>query len=127
MPTYEYACNKCLKEFDIIKRVVQIDDPEECPACESKDVKRHISRTHFYGASDWDNKEYNPGLGIITRNKKHRDREAKARGLIEVGNEDVHSHMDRQDRKLEADSDERSEKALEGVVYGINEELRKAR
>lgn len=126
-PTYEYECTKCASGFDIIKGVSEIDSPEECPGCQSYDTKRNISRTHFYGASDWDNKEFNRGLGIVTRNKKHRDKEARARGLVEVGNEDMNKFMDSQDKKLDAANEERSEKVMEGVVYGINEELRKAR
>lgn len=125
--TYEYVCNKCDTSFDIIKRVAQIDDPEECPKCECYDTKRLISRTHFYGASDWDTKEFNPGLGVVTNSRKHRDKIARERGLVEVGNEDMNKFIASQDKKLDADLEERSEKALEGVVYGINEELRKAK
>lgn len=122
---YPYRCEHN-HEFEVTKSVRFIDDPENCPTCGKIGV-RYISRTHFFGASDWDTKEFNRGLGIVTRNKKHRDREAKARGLIEIGNENIDKFMDSQDKKLDQANEERSEKALEGVVYGLNEELRKAR
>lgn len=66
-----------------------------------------MSRTHFYGASDWDKAEYNPAFGKIIKNRKHREQEAKARGMVEVGSEDVekiHDHYDKQLQKQLDDS-----------------------
>lgn len=103
-----------------------IDEAENCIIC-GKIGTRYISRTHFYGASDWDKTEFNPGLGVVTRNSKHRDRIAKQRGLVEIGSENFDKFSDSQDKKLEADNNARHEKAMEPVVYGLNEELRKGR
>lgn len=88
MPTYPYQCtsNDCGKEFDVVKTVSEIDNPEYCDKCGSKG-ERFIGRTHFYGASDWDKAEFNPGLGCVTRNSKHRAEVAKRLGLQEVGND----------------------------------------
>jgi putative FmdB family regulatory protein len=82
MPLYEYACNNCEKSFEVVKRMSELEretyGSQECPSCGLTNTYRMISRTHFYGASDWDKAEYNPGLGCITKNSRHRDRIAKA-------------------------------------------------
>jgi len=46
MPIYEYACEKCHREFEVEQRIT--DDPiKTCPSCRSRKVKRLISRTSF--------------------------------------------------------------------------------
>ncbi len=46
MPTYEYLCQKCEREFEVEQRIT--DDPiKTCPSCRSRKVKRLISRTSF--------------------------------------------------------------------------------
>ncbi len=46
MPIYEYACEKCKREFEVEQRIT--DDPlKSCPKCRSRKVKRLISRTSF--------------------------------------------------------------------------------
>jgi putative FmdB family regulatory protein len=46
MPIYEYACEKCEREFEVEQRIT--DDPvKSCPHCKSKKIKRLISRTSF--------------------------------------------------------------------------------
>lgn len=123
MPTYPYACGNCDHHFDVIKSVRQIDDPEYCPKC-SANSKRYLVAVNFNGASDWDRAEYNHGLGCIIKNQKHRERVAKERGLIEVGNEDVNKITREQERTLARETDARSEAALEPVVHGIKKILR---
>ena len=93
MPTYAYGCKECKKEFDVIKSFSEFNNPEFCPGCKSGNVERFISRTSFYGASDWDKVSYNPGLGVVTKNAKHAAKIAKARGLIEVGNDSCENIM----------------------------------
>lgn len=107
MPCYAYECQKCANAFDVVKAVADLNRTEACSECNSPDTSRVISRTHFYGASDWDKAEYNPAFGKVIRNKKHRDAEAKARGMVEVGNENVekiHEHFDKQLEKQNKDS-----------------------
>jgi len=88
MPTYPYECSNpdCLRQFDVVKTVAEIDQPEHCDKCHSIG-NRFIGRTHFYGASDWDKAEYNPGLGCVVRNASHRKEVAKRLGVQEIGND----------------------------------------
>jgi putative FmdB family regulatory protein len=46
MPIYDYACEKCEREFEVEQRIT--DDPiKTCPRCKSRRVKRLISQTSF--------------------------------------------------------------------------------
>lgn len=46
MPIYEYACDKCEREFEVEQRIT--DAPlKACPSCRSRKVRRLISRTSF--------------------------------------------------------------------------------
>ena len=86
MPTYPYECPACQETWEVSKRLSDIDLPESCPNCQTAG-NRYISRTHFYGASDWDKAEFNPGLGCVVKNKQHRAEICKRRGLVEIGND----------------------------------------
>jgi putative FmdB family regulatory protein len=86
MPSYPYRCITCQHPFEIVKRVAEIDNPESCPEC-GNPADRYISRTHFYGAGDWDKAEWNPGLGCVTKGARHRKEMARQRGMEEVGND----------------------------------------
>lgn len=122
MPTYPYECLSCKNDFDIIKSVSRLDDPEECPACSSKDVKRYISRTHFYGASDWDS-SYNYGLGCVTKSRVHRNQIIKQRGLIEVGNEDCEKISAAMDKDKQKADDQRFERGFEQAAAELKQEI----
>jgi putative FmdB family regulatory protein len=46
MPIYDYACEKCEREFEVEQRIT--DEPlKTCPKCKSRKVKRLISQTSF--------------------------------------------------------------------------------
>ena len=100
MQTYEYRCPQG-HDFDVIKRVAEIDRAELCPSCSSScdSSARRIARTNFTGASDWNTQTFHPALGQVVRNNKHAAQLAKQRGLIEIGNEKVetvHKHFEKQ-------------------------------
>ena len=109
---YPYRC-ECGKEFNVIKSSKIIDRVEKCPHCGHNCTKenRFISRTHFYGADDWDKAEYNPAFGKVIRNKKHRDAEAKRLGLEEVGN----AEMEKYGKELEDARNKRIDESWEKV------------
>lgn len=43
MPIYEYRCRKCGNEFELMRRVTQMDASAPCPACRSKATSRKVS------------------------------------------------------------------------------------
>jgi putative FmdB family regulatory protein len=43
MPIYEYVCQDCKQEFEVIRSFSQADAPIQCTACGGKDNKRKIS------------------------------------------------------------------------------------
>jgi putative FmdB family regulatory protein len=99
---YPYRCSACAHEFEVIKSVKFIDDPETCEKCNASAERYISSRQSFYGASDWDNAHFSPVLGEVVRNNAEVRRKAKERGLIEVGNEPVekiNSHFDKMRQK----------------------------
>jgi putative FmdB family regulatory protein len=95
---YEYECPLCNHIFDVVKSYRRIDDPEFCPKCKEKCKRNICFQGSFSGHDDWDKAEFNPGLGCITKNSKHRKEIAKSRGLEEVGNIDVDKWI-KSDRK----------------------------
>jgi putative FmdB family regulatory protein len=44
MPIYEYACPRCDHRFELRRGMSAADDPVDCPACQSPEVQRLISR-----------------------------------------------------------------------------------
>ena len=115
MPIYEYRCQACEAPFDIACPISDIDNRVECPKCAviNGKAQRQLTRTSFYGAAVEDS-SWDPGLGMVVKSNKHRRDEAKARGLIEIGNEKpevVHKYFDqkreeiRNDRWTEASKD----------------------
>ena len=59
MPTYEYRCSKCKKEFEVVQRIT--DDPlKKCTKCGGP-VERLIAATNFIlKGSGWYKSDYAP-------------------------------------------------------------------
>jgi putative FmdB family regulatory protein len=85
---YCYEC-ECGEEFEVVKSVRFIDTPEHCPKCD-KVAQRVMSSSVFFIGAKVEDAEYNPGLGQVIKNRKHRDEVARQKGLVEIGNQDVH-------------------------------------
>jgi putative FmdB family regulatory protein len=85
MATYIYFCEKCEKDYEIIK---SMHDASRCELCEqcAEPLTRIYTSFQIMGAKVED-AEYNIGLGCVTKSKRHREEIAKQNGLIEVGNE----------------------------------------
>jgi putative FmdB family regulatory protein len=49
MPIYEFECQKCGKEYEELVRA-GYDETPPCPKCNSKKIKRKISRTGSVGS-----------------------------------------------------------------------------
>lgn len=94
---YEYSCTHCGECFDVIKVVADMDRAEYCKACNQIAKRQFVpSRLHLSGTKV-EHAEYNPGLGCVTKSKRHRAEIAKQKGLVELGNEkpdSIHKHFD---------------------------------
>ncbi|MCS6840541.1 MAG: zinc ribbon domain-containing protein [Roseiflexus sp.] len=42
MPLYEYQCGECAHTFDALRPLHRIDEPVNCPACGSRQVRRKM-------------------------------------------------------------------------------------
>lgn len=49
MPIYEYRCRKCGNEFELMRRITQMDAQAPCPACRSRATGRKLSTFVFAG------------------------------------------------------------------------------
>lgn len=100
IPTYPYRCEPCDTEYEIIKSIKEYDpkNPDPCPLCKRPGQRVFSCNVHFIGTKIED-AEYNPGLGQITKSKRHRDELAKRMGAIEIGNENpdkMHNYFEKQ-------------------------------
>lgn len=110
MPTYSYECLKCDVEFEVIKSISEYNSPEHCQTC-GNIAKKLVSSGIFFTGTKIEDAEYNPGLGVITKSKKHRDELAKRKNLIEIGTETpetIHKHHDkaREDKRKKSWDDD---------------------
>ena len=46
MPIYEYICQNCKQEFEIIRPMSQSDSPLACASCGRENIKRKLSLFH---------------------------------------------------------------------------------
>lgn len=93
---YDFICEKCSLEFEVIRPMKDAHLPVNCVKCGKEASRIWSSKVQFLGTKIED-REFNVGLGKITKSKKHRDELAKRMGLVEVGNEKpstIHREMD---------------------------------
>ena len=70
MPIYDYYCEKCDKDFEIVKSIKSYDGKDKCPYCKNIG-QRLLSTVTFYGEKV-ETPEYNIGLGTVVKNSQHR-------------------------------------------------------
>ncbi len=64
-----------------------MENTEWCPTCDNPAIRQFVpKKLHIKGASV-EHAEYNPGLGAVVKNKKHREELCKRNGVVEVGND----------------------------------------
>jgi putative FmdB family regulatory protein len=100
---YEFNC-PCGNNFTEVRRLSERHQPATCAECSAEVLKREIpSRTGgFTGAADWDTAHYNPALGKVVKSYAEGRKEAKRRGMTEIGDEPVekiHKSFDNQRRR----------------------------
>lgn len=113
---YPYACPKGHR-FEVIKPLSAIDNEERCECGEVSERQIGLTRLDKTSAGGWNQQSYNPALGQWTKSTKHARDIAKAKGLIEVGNEppeNIHKHFDKQREETRT---QRYEDALRDKVY----------
>lgn len=108
MPTYDYFCETCSLEFDVIKSIKEHKTPdfEKCTACGKSCPQVFSCNIHFVGEKIKDAYKC-PALGEVIKSDKHRNEVAKRRGVIEIGNEKpdkIHKYFDnqREDKRKKA-------------------------
>ncbi len=43
MPIFEYRCNDCTNEFEVLQRVSKVEAPTKCPRCGTQDTTKRFS------------------------------------------------------------------------------------
>ena len=43
MPIFEYRCNDCTNEFEVLQRLSDVDAPTKCPGCGTQDTTKRFS------------------------------------------------------------------------------------
>ena len=110
MPTYDYFCDKCDKDYEVIKSIKEYDGKDQCPACENIGTRIFSCNIQFIGTKVED-AEYNPAFGKVVKNKYERNELAKKFNVIEIGNENpnkIHANFDKQ-------REEKRKKAYEDI------------
>ena len=51
MPIYEYACKKCGKDFELLRRVEQMNARAKCAHCGSRATRRTLSTFAVVGSA----------------------------------------------------------------------------
>lgn len=110
IPQYDWRCAKCDKEFDLVQSIKGYDGRGTCPTCGNVSRERIIKGVHFIGAAV-ENAEYNPALGQVVKNSRHRADIAKQKGLVEIGNEPT----EKIHKKFEQDRAEKLKKSWDEV------------
>lgn len=52
MPIYEYRCPKCGVNFELMRRMVEIDKPAPCPQC-GTEAERVVSSNAYEHTKTW--------------------------------------------------------------------------
>ena len=111
MPIYPYQCTECDHEFEVAKRVAQIEDIEHCEECEAVASRGISDKISFSGEKEWDTAHYNPAFGKVMGSNSEARREAKRMGMIEMGDEPV----EKINKKYDADRKNKSDKMYDDL------------
>lgn len=84
--TYEYTCDKCDLDTEVVKPMSESSNPESCEQCGNNLRRVYSSNIQIMGAKTRDAEYYVPFDKVI-KNDRERRYEIEKRGLIEIGNE----------------------------------------
>lgn len=99
MPLYEYICNRTGRHYEVIRRY---EDRAVCPCgCGAKRIISAPAKTASrWGDTPWTGR-YDRGLGMMLRDKNHREEVMRKRNLREMDTGEVDRHA----REVQADAD----------------------
>lgn len=99
MPTYRYECDRCHTIFDEFRTMksgkwtlsdLKGEPPDFaiCHKCGHDKCERNYqgTRLEFSGTKVQD-AEYNPGLGKVVKNRRHKQYLMESKGVVEIGND----------------------------------------
>lgn len=97
MPKFDISCKKCGRSFEYSKSL-KTDNNPACIYCDSDKtvILEKVRKTKPPKIIDSgivitggriEDAEYNPGLGQVTKSKRHREELAKRMGMEEIGND----------------------------------------
>ena len=103
MPIYDYACEKCEREFEVQQRITE-EPLKTCPKCKSRKVKRLISQTSFVlKGGGWYSDLYSSSKGEKADKSDKSDKTDKT-------DTDKPSTSDSSEKKTEKKSDSKKKK-----------------
>jgi putative FmdB family regulatory protein len=86
MPLYEYKCTECDGKHERLRSYDRRHEASLCKLCASPAVlipSRPAFTPSAWGDSQWAGR-YDKGLGVVLRDKSHRDRLMVQRGLVDT-------------------------------------------
>lgn len=89
---YDYICSGCSGTFEICKKVIHYDRDEFCPTSGTLMARVFKPKIHLYG-TEVESAYFNVALGEVVKGKADALEKAKAKGMIEVGNEKPAKHI----------------------------------
>ncbi len=98
-PIYDWFCEKCDLEFETVESIKEYTGKHNCTACGNETARIYKYCTFHHTGAKIEDAEFNPGLGVVTKSKRHRDEISKKLNVTEVGNDfkepdKVHKHFD---------------------------------
>lgn len=112
--TYVYRCRPCKARFEVIKSYKDMERNENCPSCGEFAIRDFIPESIEFTRTKVTHAEYNPGLGCVVKDAKHKDYLLKSKNLVEIGN-DFGSGQKQQD-KFDSDRAAKTKKRYEDAV-----------
>lgn len=109
---YEYECESCKLEFEVIKSMHDSSREENCPECKTTGRRIYSSKVYFNGTKV-SNAEFNPGLGCVVKNERHKKYVMESKGLVEVGND--YGNGEKMQKKFEQDKVEKQKKEWDAL------------
>ena len=72
MPTYEYTCDECSRDFDLFLKMAQSSQPQACPSCGASPARKRVSLGGGFilSGDGWTGKNMTIARQMADKNKK---------------------------------------------------------